>query len=428
LLLSLSLSIGSAVSGAPPRANSDAGANADAQVAADPSVITTWNAHAVATLGAPAPAGAAKTPPQTFLYLSFVHLAMYNAVNGITGEFELYRWHGKPGEEASPEAAAAAAAHRILDEYFGDLGTIGADLDAKLAASLALIPDGTAKERGIDYGVRAANRIIRLRANDGRDAMVVVPVASEPGDWEPTPPTMTPFNSPWFGAIDPLAVKDVSAFDPGAPPPIGSKRYLREFREVRDYGVATGSLRTPDQEKTALFFADTPVGPVQAALRRLAMEQGLDISDSARMFVAVEVSTSDALQAVWYAKHKYMWWRPITAIRKADTDGDPRTAGVLDWNSLIPTPPYPDWPSGLCAVIGATTVVAKRVNDGELDLHIVSPSQGERHYTDVQVLSRDAVDARVWSGIHFRTADRVSIHIGRDVARDVMENWFQRAD
>jgi hypothetical protein len=101
---------------------------------------------------------------------------------------------------------------------------------------------------------------------------------------------------------------------------------------------------------------------------------------------------------------------------------------VPDWNSFIPTPPYPDWPSGLCAVIGATLVVAKRANDGELDLHIVSPSQGERHYTDPRAFKQDAVNARVWSGIHFRTADRVSIHIGRNVAREVMENFFQRAD
>jgi hypothetical protein len=418
LLLSISLVATGPLTGAPRRAA------ADAPPAADPAVITTWNVHAITTLGSPAPAGAARVPPETFLYLAFVHTAMYNAVNGITGEYELYRWSGRPRDGASPEAAAAAAAHHVLRTSFGHLGTIGADLDAKLAASLALIPDGQAKERGIEYGVRAAERILDLRADDGRYAVIPVPVATEPGDWEPTPPTMANFPSIWFSQVDTMAIHSAAAYDPGPPPPIGSRRYLKQFREVRDYGAAVGSLRTPEQTATALFFADTVVGPMQASLRRLATEQAMDISDSARLFAAVEVSTSDALAAVWYAKHKYMWWRPMTAIQKADTDGDPRTASVPGWTPLIANPAYPDWPSGLCAVIGAQSAVALRLNGGQLDLHIVSPTQGERHYTDARTFRRDAVDARVWSGIHFRTADRVSIGIGREVADEVLDHFF----
>jgi hypothetical protein len=235
---------------------------------------------------------------------------------------------------------------------------------------------------------------------------------------------MANFPSIWFSQVDTMAIHSAAAYDPGPPPPIGSRRYLKQFREVRDYGAAVGSLRTPEQTATALFFADTVVGPMQASLRRLATEQAMDISDSARLFAAVEVSTSDALAAVWYAKHKYMWWRPMTAIQKADTDGDPRTASVPGWTPLIANPAYPDWPSGLCAVIGAQSAVALRLNGGQLDLHIVSPTQGERHYTDARTFRRDAVDARVWSGIHFRTADRVSIGIGREVADEVLDHFF----
>jgi hypothetical protein len=399
---------------------------ADMPAAADPAVITTWNGHAVATLTQAAPVGAAKLPPEVFLYLSFVHLAMYNAVNGITGEYELYRWQGEPQAGASPEAAAAAAAHRVLRTALGELGTIGADLDAKLAASLALIPDGDAKERGMRYGERAANRIIELRANDGRDATVTVPVASEPGDWVPTPPAMAPFLTPWFGYTDPLAVRSFSALDPGAPPAIGSKQYRKEFREVRDYGAAVSAVRTAEQEQTARFIAESPVGALQGALRRFATDYELDISDSARLFAAAEVSISDALGAVWYAKHKYMWWRPITAIRNADADGDPRTAGVPDWTSLLASPPYPEWPSGLNAVLGAVTAVQKQLNGGALDLHIVTATQGERHYTSARDLRRDGVDGRVWSGIHFRSSDRVSIHLGREVADYVLDHYFER--
>jgi hypothetical protein len=395
--------------------------------AANPAVIATWNQHAIATLTiAPTAGGPGKVPPEVFLYLSFVHAAMYNAVNGITGEYELYRWEVRAPMGASPEAAAAVAAHRVLRTYFGDLGSIGADLDAKLAASLDAIPDGVAKDQGVRYGRRAADRIIALRANDGRNEGVDVPAASEPGDWELTP-GVSGFLNPWYGYIEPLAVADVTAFDPGPPPQIGSDLYREEFEEVRDYGALVSAVRTPAMTQTALFFAQTPIA-IQGAVRRFAMEQGLDISDSARLFVAFEFTLADALQAVWYAKHKYMWWRPITAIRRADTDGDPLTAGVPDWTSLLPAPPYPEWPSGLCSVIGAVSTVTSRFNGGALDLHIATPTAGERHYTDAATFHLDAVNARVWSGIHFRTADEESIDIGMEVGNYVLDHYFAPAN
>jgi len=395
--------------------------------AANPAVITTWNQHAIATLTlAPASGGPGKVPPEVFLYLSFVHAAMYNAVNGITGEYELYRWEARAPVGASPEAAAAVAAHRVLRHYFGNLGTIGADLDTKLAASLDAIPDGVAKSQGIRYGRRAADRMIALRANDGRNATVTVPQATEPGDWEPTP-GVSGFLNPWYGYIEPMAVADVTAFDPGPPPQIGSDLYRAEFEEVRDYGALVSAVRTPEMTGTALFFAQTPIA-IQGGVRRFATEHGLDISASARLFVAVEFSLADALQAVWYAKHKYMWWRPITAIRQAETDGDPLTAGDPEWTSLLPAPPYPEWPSGLCSVIGAVSTVTSRFNGGALDLRIATPSAGERHYTDAATFHQDAVDARVWSGIHFRTADEKSIDIGMAVGNYVLDHYFAPAN
>jgi hypothetical protein len=239
---------------------------------------------------------------------------------------------------------------------------------------------------------------------------------------------MLPFLNPWYGHVDPLAIRSAAAFDPGAPPAIGSRRYRTEFAETRDYGSLTSAVRTAAQEQTARWFAEMPLGPTQAALRLLATDQGLNISDSARLFAASEMSLADALMAVWYVKHKYMWWRPITAIRNADTDGDPTTAGVSDWTPLLVTPPYPEWPSGLCAVIGAVSTVGTRLNGGELDLHIVTPTQGERHYTDVQAFRRDAVDARVWSGIHFRGSDQISIQIGKAVAQYVLSHYFRPTD
>lgn len=399
--------------------------------AADPAVITTWNAIAVATIAGPAPTGVGKANAEAFLWFAFVQAAVYNAVNGITREYELYRWNDKGPKGASPEAAAAAAAHRVLKTYFGNAPIVGPDitanLDAALTASLAQIPDGAAKKHGIRYGELAADRLIRLRANDGRFAPIVFdppdPLAA--GVWRPTPPAGASFFDPWLGQVDPLALNSPSQFRPGKPPAIGSKLYVKEFEEVRDYGVKTGSKRSDDQTNTALFFFDIAIGPLQASLRDLVARRGLDISDSARIFAAVDVSLADTVIAVWDGKFVYGWWRPITAIQEADSDGNPKTTGVPGWEPLVTTPPYPDWPSGLTGVIGALSTTLSRLNpNGDIDLKITSPVIGLRHYHDAAVIQRDVIDARVWSGIHFRTADKVGRAIGVKVANWTLNHYF----
>jgi hypothetical protein len=389
--------------------------------AANPAVITTWNQIAVSTVTA---GGAG---PTNFNYFAFVHLAMYNAVVGITGEYEQYRWDKHAPTGASPEAAAAAAAHRILTTYFP---AATPTLDAQLAASLALVPDGGAQDKAISYGVRAADNIIALRANDGRNAAVVVPPATEPGDWSPTPPALAPFASAWLGGVTPIALNSATQFATGPPPAIGSATYLEEFNEVRDIGELNSVVRTPAQTQTATFFSDAGIGPIQGALREFATRHVLDIDDSARMFAAVDTSIADGAITVWHAKFQYMWWRPITAIRMADTDGNPDTAGIADWTPLITTPPYPDWPSGLCSVVGATSTVLTRLNrNGMLDLTITSAAAGEaRNYPTKADIVGSAIDARVWSGIHFRTADEVSIEIGTQVANWTLDHYFQPTD
>jgi hypothetical protein len=388
--------------------------------AVNPAVITTWNQVAVSTITA----GGAS--PTNFNYFAFVHLAMYNAVVGITGEYEQYRWDKHAPTGASPEAAAAAAAHRILTTYFP---AATPTLDAQLAASLALVPDGGAQDKAIGYGVRAADHIIALRANDGRNAAVTVPPATEPGDWSPTPPALAPFASVWLGGVTPLAIESATQFAPGGPPPIDSATYVEEFNEVRLLGDinAPSDVRTDAMEQTAKFFSDAGIVPMQGALREFATRHALDIDDSARMFAAVDTSIADGAITVWHAKLQYMWWRPITAIRMADTDGNDLTVGDSDWTPLITTPPYPEWPSGLCSVVGATSTALTRLNgNGMLDLTITSAAAGEtRNYPTTADIAQSAIDARVWSGIHFRTADEVSIVIGTQVANWTLDHYFQ---
>jgi hypothetical protein len=158
--------------------------------------------------------------------------------------------------------------------------------------------------------------------------------------------------------------------------------------------------------------------------------RGLDISDSARLFAAVDLSLADDLFTVWRAKFDYGWWRPITAIREADTDGNPNTTGVPGWTPLLVNPPYPDWTSGLCGVIGAASTALARLNgDGRVDLTLTSPTAGvTRHYDFAADIKQEATDARVWGGIHFRTADEASIVIGTQVANWVLDHQFAPAN
>ena len=414
LLLSLTL-----ISAAPAAAVPPPGA-------ANARVITTWNEIAVNTVTN----NGAAASPTSFNYFAFVHLAMYNAVVGITGGYEPYHWDKHAPTGASPEAAAAAAAHRVLSNYFP---AAAANLNAQLDASLALVPDGGAQDKGISYGVRAANNIIALRANDGRNAVVNVPIADAPGEWVPTSSAPTAqFASAWLGGVTPLAIQSATQFAPGGPPLISDEKYVTEFNEVKKVGDINAPLtdRSAAMTQTARFFSDAGILPMQGALRELATRRALDIDDSARLFAAVDTSIADGAITVWHAKLQYMWWRPITAIRMAETDGNDDTAGDENWTPLIGTPPYPDWPSGLCSVVGATSTALERLNpDGMLDINIRSNAANETRYFATKAdIAPLAVDARVWSGIHFRTADEVSIDIGTSVATYVLDNYFQPTD
>lgn len=409
-------------------------AGAQQPAAADPAVIPAWNTIAVSTITGPSPNGAGKANVEAFLWFAFVQAAVYNAVNGITGEYELYEWNAKAPKGASPQAAAASAAHGVLMEYFGSSDfanseTIAANLNAALATSLGQIPAGVPKKQGIRYGERAAERLIELREDDGRLAPIVFNMPLAAGVWRPTPPALAPFFGAWLGQVEPFVLDSPSQFRPGLPPVISSDLYVEEFEEVRDYGVNIGSLRSAAQTQTALFFADTGIGPLQAGLRDLVTRRGLDISDSARLFAAVDLSLADTAIAVWDGKFHYGWWRPITAIREADTDGNPDTAGVPGWTPLLVTPPYPDWPSGLCGVIGAVSTALSQLNvDGRVDLSLTSVAAGvTRHYDLAADIQHDAVDARVFSGIHFRTADEVAIAIGAQVANWALDHHFAPA-
>jgi hypothetical protein len=398
---------------------------AAASVDVDPAVITDWNATAVATIVI----DAGKANAEAFMWYGFEQAAVYNAVVGITRRYELYDWNVRGPRAASPEAAAAAAAHRLLLHYFP---ASQARLDAALEASLAKISDGSAEKQGVFYGERAADRIIELRANDGRNAPITFDEPLDAGVWRPTPPSFTPFFDPWLSQVRPMMLTSPSQLRPTGPPSMTSETYTRDFNEVKEDGAKASATRTPDETETALFFSDTAVGPFQGALRDLATRRALDISESARLFAAVDMGLADSVIAIWDSKFHYGFWRPITAIQMADEDDNPATIQDATWEPLIVTPPYPDYPSGLTSIVGVLSrVVSRTLGGGRVDLNITSIAAGPpgspltRHYEFAADLNRDAVNARVWSGIHFRTADVVANGIGTDIGDWALDHYFQ---
>lgn len=388
--------------------------------AADPAVVNYWNAVTVDVLITDAKKGAA----EAIYWLAIEQAAVYNAVNGITGQYELYKWNAHASKGASPQAAAAAAAYNVLLTYFSVVSK--AKLDAAYTASLALIPPGRAKDKGVVFGQRAAARIVKLRTNDGRFGPLEFTQPEGPGVWRPTLPLFAKMFDPWLSVVRPFTLTKPTQFRPGKPPALTSARYTREFNEVKNLGSKGSTLRSAAQKETALFFSDIAVGPVQKSLRDLLTRHGLDISKSARVLAAVDISLADGTIAVWDSKFKYGLWRPITAIQLADTDGNANTARDLAWEPLIPTPPYPEYASGLSSVMGALGRVLSRVlGTSHIDLYITSAAAGvTRHYDSASQLNQDVIDARVWSGIHFRTADQVGNRIGRKVADWALDNYF----
>jgi hypothetical protein len=390
----------------------------------DPAIISDWNEIAVATL-----VGDTTTQPiEDILYMGFVQAAVYNAAVGIEGRYEPYRFHAHAPRGASAQAAAIAAAHKVLVTY---VPSAQADLDARYAASLAQIPDGTAKTQGIAFGSRAADSLIQLRTHDSRNAPVLFTQPPAPGVWRPTPPPLLPMSAPWLGFVTPLLVRSATQFAPPAPPALASARYTRDFAEVKALGSVNSTERTPAQTSTAQFFSGNPLPQYNAALRDQVTVRHLDIIDAARMFAAIDMSVADAEISVWRAKYVYGLWRPITAINLADTDGNPATGADAAWAPMITTPPYPEYPSGYNAFNSTVANGLKELFETrhlQLTLTSTAAPGVQRHYDCADTLLQDVVDARVWEGIHFRTADTAAKEMGRHLAAWALDHYFQPID
>jgi hypothetical protein len=387
----------------------------------DPTVVTDWNGIAVTTLAG----DTSKQGVETFLYMAFVQAAVYDAVVGVKGRYEPYSFRDRARRGTSAQAAAVAAAYKVLVTYSP---YAQATLDAAYAASLAQLPDGQAKDRGVAFGTRAAEHLIELRANDGRDAPIMFTQPPAPGVWRPTPPAFLPMSAPQLGFVTPLLVRSATQFAPPDPPKLTSARYTRDFNEVKAFGSSSSTERTAAQTDTATFFSGNGLVQYNAALRDQVTVRDLDIVETARMFAVVDMNVADAVISVWYAKYVHGFWRPVTAINLADTDGNPATVADPTWTSLLPAPAYPEYPSGYNVVNSAVTHSLENLfHTRHLQLTLISTAVPgvQRHYDSGKVLRRDVINARMWNGFHFRFANTAARDMGRRLSRWTLDRYFQ---
>ena len=398
---------------------------ADPLVARDASAIVRWNEIAERTIlenAVPVPASS--------LYYAFVAVAVYDAVVAIEGEYEEFTEQPRPHAHASSEAAAATAAYRVLRHYFPSSANA---LDADHAASLTAIPNGVGKVHGTRVGEAAAASLIAARADDGRGAAVPQPGDGSPGagDWRPTPPANAPMAVPWLGFVDPLVLPSATAIPVDGPDALDSAAYTADFNEVRDYGGTT-SLRSGPQTQTALFWNANPVRQYNAAVRGQVVARDLDIVDGARAFALVHTSSADALIACWRVKHATNFWRPVTAIAQAGSDGNQATDAVSGWTPLATTPPYSDYPSGHACLTGATTGALAHLFGSSLTPPLTVPSfasgVSSRDYATTAAVDTETMNARIWLGFHFRTAMTDGNALGHAVAAHAAANRFQPTD
>ena len=384
--------------------------------------VTDWNAIMQATVSAP--------PTNPFFqarWSAIVQLAVFEAVNAIEGDYEPYLGGAivaPPG--ASSDAAAIAAAYRTLVTLRPD-GT--ATLDALRAASLAAIPDGPAKEAGIAVGEDAAAAMLLLRADDGWNAVVTYTPGTDPGDWQPTPPQFAPAAFTQWGQVRPFGLAYGSQFRLPPPPGLHTGKYAMDYREVMLVGRVDSPFRPQDRTDVARFYAAaTPVYVWNSAARQASAAQGKTLSENARIFALLAMAMCDGSIAVFDTKYNYNFWRPVTAIRNGDVDGNAGTDADPDWLPLIATPAFPSYASAHATVSGAARAVLEQAF-GEDGLAITLTHPGAPgivlDYTAWDEITDDIDDARVYGGIHFRFDQERGAHQGRQVGSYILRNYLR---
>ena len=390
-------------------------------------VILQWNRVLKETLSTPGQHPATIMPVRSY---AMMHAAMFDAVNSIDGTYTPYLIDIPGTKNASASAAAAQAARDVL---VGLYPTRQAIFDAELGDSLEGIPQNRALQ-GIRVGQAVAARMLNARANDGWNATAqsyVLPAT--PGNWQPTPPANSAATFTHYPNVVPFAVAGSSQFSPAPPPALTSAEYAAALNEVREIGAVNSATRTDDQTKVAQLWANvnTPTNFLfvwNNVARTLALSRATTTIENARLFALTNIALHDALQTSFAGKFQYGLWRPVTAIRRADEDGNAETTPDAGWSSLIATPPYPSY-AGNMATIGASqsTILAQFFGRDDISFQHTWEGAGgaTRSYVGFTAMANEQAEARIYGGIHFRFDNVAGQSIGRNVGNYVFQNLMR---
>jgi hypothetical protein len=389
-----------------------------AAATAEGNAVTDWNETAQNAIVVGRPVGSA------LVLEGIVQAAIYDAAVAIEGGYEPFVATPTVVRPASTAAAVAAAARGVLVVRVPGQA---ASVDAKYAAYLAGIPDDAAKTNGISVGEQVATAILAWRSGDGFDNTVPwVQPPPGPGVFEPVFPP-APVDEK-LKQVRPLTLTSNSQFRPDGPNPLTSAEYAADFNELKAYGGAD-SARTPEQTEIALFWAENTALQWPRAQRSIATEQNLGLADTARMLALTQIATADAILACFDAKYHYLFWRPIHAIPRADTDGNPATVADPTWTPLLyPNlhPNHPEYPGAHgCVTKAVTETLEAFFGTDKVTFSVDSTiTNTTHHYARFSDAAREVYDARTWAGLHFRNSTMEGAWIGRNVARYILMNFF----
>jgi hypothetical protein len=423
---------------------------------AEADAVTAWNANASRAVTGPGCFAPTNDPIHEARLYAVMHLAVHDALNAIDRRSRPYAFTTlRPLPGASPDAAVATASRDVIVALLRQLPTFTqgcaagvASAEADYAAALAAIPDGPAKEQGVGLGRAAAAVMLAVRAGDGSDDTPATPLAdpsypqgTRPGEWRFTPGFPFAF-LPKFGDVTPFVLRSSTQFRPGPPDPVTGRKYAADFNEVKRLGGdgapgGTPSARTAEQTAIALFWVETSPLQWNRIARNVSAGRGLDLWENARLFGLLNLALADGYIGTFDTKYHYKYWRPVTAIRAGDADGNPKTNGDPTWTPLVPTPPIPDYDSGHSVEGGAGSQVLKRFfgtdRIGFTTCSLTAPpgstcsdaSPAVRSYASFSQAREENGASRILVGFHFRKAVEEGITHGRKIGDRAVDRFLQ---
>ena len=395
--------------------------------------ITDWNNVALDAIRS-----TSTNPPRATRALAMTHVAIFDAVNGIAGEYEPYHADHPAPPGASQDAAAASAAFTVLSAIFPQMS---ATFEGALDTSLSAVESIPARKKGEAYGRFVGRKILELRAEDGSSDVVVYMPSGVFGFWQPTPPAFAPALLPNWPFVTPFAMTSGDQFQPPATPAFDSQTYADAYNEVKDYGDVDSVVRTADQTEIAYFWEDgattvTPPGHWQIIAQQISEQFELSLLENARLFALLSMVQADGAICAWDAKYVYDHLRPYTGITlEADDDGNPDTEADPTWFNLIPTPPFPAYTSGHSTFSGGSAKVLELFfGTDEIPFCGESPDPDHwplvlpgvvRCWDTLSEAAEEAGQSRIYGGIHWQYDNQQGLNSGRALAEYVFANFLR---